>query len=78
MAELTSSTRETARRLGVSDTTMHKAERSGRIARKHAASRVMELAMPLVSAKVSPVLECDGPRLYLTFWSNAVGPLRHG
>jgi hypothetical protein len=27
MAELTSSTREAARRLGVSDTTMHKAER---------------------------------------------------
>jgi hypothetical protein len=34
MAELTSSTREAARRLGVSDTTMHKAERTGRIARK--------------------------------------------
>ena len=34
MAELTSSTREAARRLGVSDTTMHKAERSGRIARE--------------------------------------------
>jgi hypothetical protein len=32
MAELTSSTREAARRLGVSDTTMHKAERTGRIA----------------------------------------------
>jgi hypothetical protein len=28
MAELTSSTREAARRLGVSDTTMHKAERT--------------------------------------------------
>jgi DNA-binding XRE family transcriptional regulator len=35
MAELTSSTREAARRLGVSDTTMHKAERTGRIAREH-------------------------------------------
>ena len=34
MAELTSSTREAARRLGVSDTTMHKAERSGRITRE--------------------------------------------
>ena len=34
MAELPSSTRETARRLGVSDTTMHKAERTGRIARE--------------------------------------------
>jgi DNA-binding XRE family transcriptional regulator len=34
MAELTSSTREAARRLGVSDTTMHKAERSGRIVRE--------------------------------------------
>ena len=33
MAELTSSTREAARRLGVSDTTMHKAERTGRITR---------------------------------------------
>ena len=32
MAELTSSTREAARRLGVSDTTMHKAERTGRTA----------------------------------------------
>jgi hypothetical protein len=32
MAELTSSTREAARRLGVSDTTMHKAERTGRVA----------------------------------------------
>ena len=28
MAELTTSTREAARRLGVSDTTMHKAERT--------------------------------------------------
>ena len=35
MAELTPSTREAARRLGVSDTTMHKAERTGRIAREH-------------------------------------------
>ena len=34
MAELTPSTREAARRLGVSDTTMHKAERSGRITRE--------------------------------------------
>ena len=34
MAELTSSTREAARRLGISDTTMHKAERSGRITRE--------------------------------------------
>ena len=34
MAELTPSTREAARRLGVSDTTMHKAERTGRIARE--------------------------------------------
>ncbi len=34
MAELTSSTREAARRLGVSDTAKHKAERTGRIARE--------------------------------------------
>ena len=34
MAELTSSTREAVRRLGVSDTTMHKAERTGRITRE--------------------------------------------
>ena len=34
MPELTASTREAARRLGVSDTAMHKAERSGRIARE--------------------------------------------
>jgi hypothetical protein len=34
MAELTPSTRKAARRPGVSDTTMHKAERSGRIARE--------------------------------------------
>ena len=34
MAELTSSTRDAARRLGVSDTPMHKAERTGRIARE--------------------------------------------
>jgi len=34
MAELTPSTREAAQRLGVSDTTMHKAERFGRIARE--------------------------------------------
>lgn len=34
MPELTSSTREAARRLGVSDTAIHKAERSGRIARE--------------------------------------------
>ena len=34
MAELTPSTREAARRLGVSDTTMHKAERTGRITRE--------------------------------------------
>ncbi len=34
MAELTSSTREAARHLGVSDITMHKAERTGRIARE--------------------------------------------
>ena len=34
MAELTSSTREAARRLGVSDTTIHKAERTGRITRE--------------------------------------------
>jgi hypothetical protein len=32
MAELTSSTREAARRLGVSDTNMHTAKRTGRIA----------------------------------------------
>jgi DNA-binding XRE family transcriptional regulator len=31
---IASSTREVARRLGVSDTTMHKAERTGRIARE--------------------------------------------
>jgi len=34
MPELTPSTREAARRLGVSDTTIHKAERAGRIARE--------------------------------------------
>lgn len=32
MPELTASTREAARRLGFSDTAMHKAERAGRIA----------------------------------------------
>jgi hypothetical protein len=34
MPELTPSTREAARRLSVSDTTIHKAERAGRIARE--------------------------------------------
>jgi AcrR family transcriptional regulator len=34
MPEMTASTREVARRLGVSDTAIHKAERSGRIARE--------------------------------------------
>ncbi len=34
MPELTASTREAARRLGVSDTAIHKAERAGRIARE--------------------------------------------
>lgn len=34
MPELTASTREAARRLGVSDTALHKAERAGRIARE--------------------------------------------
>ena len=34
MPELTTSTREAARRIGLSDTAMHKAERSGRIARE--------------------------------------------
>ena len=34
MPELTPSTREAARRLGVSDTAIHKAERAGRIARE--------------------------------------------
>jgi hypothetical protein len=34
MPELTASTRGAARRLGVSDTAIHKAERAGRIARK--------------------------------------------
>jgi hypothetical protein len=34
MPELTPSTREAARRLGISDTAIHKAERSGRIARE--------------------------------------------
>ena len=34
MPELTASTREPARRLGVSDTAIHKAERAGRIARE--------------------------------------------
>jgi hypothetical protein len=34
MPELTASTREAARRLGVSDTAIHKAERAGRIARQ--------------------------------------------
>ncbi|MGK7871338.1 hypothetical protein [Falsiroseomonas sp. E2-1-a20] len=32
MPEMTASTREAARRLGVSDTAIHKAERAGRIA----------------------------------------------
>ncbi|MGK7864927.1 hypothetical protein [Falsiroseomonas sp. E2-1-a4] len=34
MPELTASTREAARRIGLSDTAMHKAERAGRIARE--------------------------------------------
>ena len=34
MPELTPSTREAARRIGLSDTAMHKAERAGRIARE--------------------------------------------
>ena len=34
MPELTPSTREAARRIGVSDTALHKAERAGRIARE--------------------------------------------
>ena len=34
MPEMTASTREAARRLGVSDTAIHKAERAGRIARE--------------------------------------------
>jgi hypothetical protein len=34
MRELTASTREASRRLGVSDTAFHKAERAGRIARE--------------------------------------------
>jgi len=34
MPEMTASTREAARRLGVSDTTLRKAERAGRIARE--------------------------------------------
>jgi hypothetical protein len=34
MPELTASTREAARRLGVSDTALHKAEQAGRIARE--------------------------------------------
>jgi len=34
MPELTNSTREAARRIGVSDTAIHKAERAGRIARE--------------------------------------------
>jgi hypothetical protein len=34
MPELTPSTREAARRLGVSDTAIHKAERAGRITRE--------------------------------------------
>jgi hypothetical protein len=34
MPELTASAREAARRLGVSNTTIHKAERAGRIARE--------------------------------------------
>jgi len=54
MAELTSSTREAARRLGVSDTTMHKAERTGRITREpdgqwdiaKTRSRLLETADP--------------------------------
>ncbi|MFN9093555.1 MAG: hypothetical protein ACK5WN_04580 [Alphaproteobacteria bacterium] len=58
MAELTSSTREAARRLGVSDTTMHKAERMGRIAREpdgqgeiaKTRARLLETADPQRSA----------------------------
>jgi hypothetical protein len=34
MPELTNSTREAARRIGVSDTAIYKAERAGRIARE--------------------------------------------
>ena len=58
MAELTPSTREAARRLGVSDTTMHKAERTGRIAREangqwdiaKTRARLLETADPQRSA----------------------------
>jgi DNA-binding XRE family transcriptional regulator len=58
MAELTSSTREAARRLGVSDTTMHKAERTGRITREpdgqwdiaKTRARLLETADPQRSA----------------------------
>ena len=58
MAELTPSAREAARRLGVSDTAMHKAERMGRIAREpdgqwditKTRARLLETADPQRSA----------------------------
>ena len=57
MPELTPSTREAARRLGVSDTAIHKAERAGRIAREpdgqwdidKTRRRLLETADPLRS-----------------------------
>jgi hypothetical protein len=59
MAELTSSTREAARRLGVSDTSMHKADRTGRITREpygHWDHPVLNAVKPfnLTSIKHSP------------------------
>ena len=69
MAELTSSTREAARRLGVSDTTMHKAERTGRIAREpngqwdiaKTRARLLETADPQLSlaSPSSPRMEAN-------------------
>ena len=61
MPELTASTREAARRLGVSDTAIHKAERAGRIAREPDGSwdidktrrRLVETADPVRSPLVT-------------------------
>ena len=62
MPELTASTREVARRIGVSDTTIHKAERAGRIAREpdgqwdidKTRRRLVETADPSRSALAQP------------------------
>jgi len=72
MAELTPSTREAARRLGVSDTTMHKAERTGRITREQdgqwdiakTRSRLLETADPQrsLASPSSPCMEAHAAR----------------